>query len=116
MTRSTRSSLTQGTLPAAACFAITLLVLTMGTSAQAAEEQGAATCDCSCDRYVQLIDQSPSQSPIEEDQRWACGGACAIAWMRCEQRDVLVDSENDESDGGLKRTLPLQASAGPDLN
>jgi hypothetical protein len=95
---------------------VTLSIQILGTTALAADEAPGASCDCSCERYVQLVEQSLPQSPLPEDQRWACAGACAIAWVRCEERQIIVESESAESDGRLNSALQIQASTQPQRN
>ncbi len=116
MTRLTRSSLIRNTRYGLAAIAVGLSIQILGTSTLAADEASGAPCDCGCERYVQLVEQSLPQSPLPEDQRWACAGACAIAWVRCEERQMIVESESEESDGRLNSALTIQASTNPDLN
>lgn len=116
MTRLTRSSLIRNTRHGLAAMAAALSIQTLTTTALAADEASGASCDCSCERYVQLIEQSLPQSTLPEDQRWACAGACAIAWVRCEEQQMIVESESGESDGRLNSALPIQASTQPQRN
>jgi len=116
MTRLTRPSLIRKTRLGLAAIAASLFIQTLGTTALAADQAPEAPCDCSCERYVQLVEQSLPQSPLPEDQRWACAGACAIAWVRCEQRQIIVESETDGPDGRLSSALPVQASTISDLD
>jgi hypothetical protein len=116
MTRLTRSSLTRGPRLYSAVIVITLFIQALGTQALASDQAYQTACDCSCERYLQLLEQSLPRSPLPEDQRWACAGACAIAWVRCEERQIIVDSESDESDGRLNNALSIQASTHPQRN
>ena len=116
MIRLTRSSLIRSTRHGLAAFAVSLSIQILGTTALAADEASEASCDCSCERYGQLVDQSLPQSPLPEDRRWACAGACAIAWVRCEERQIIVESESEGSDGRLNSALQIQASTHPQGN
>lgn len=58
-------------------------------------------CDCGCSRYAQLLVATATGLSAPDTFVERCGGACAIAWTRCEalneydvsQMPVVIDSE-----------------------
>jgi hypothetical protein len=115
MIRLNRSSLARSARPTAICIA-SLLIVALSARVDAADDQSASTCDCSCQHYTQLVDQSLPQSPIVEEERWACAAACAIAWVSCEDQDVVVSNDSQESSEDPQRAQALQASARSDIH
>ncbi len=104
MTRLIRSSLIISSL------------LILGTTAARAENQPAPSCDCSCQRYSALIAETLPQSPLPEDELLECAGACAIAWVRCEDQQALTDATDSEDGDSLNASSPAQVSALAEFN
>lgn len=74
------------------------LLLLSGGSAQAND------CDCACQVYEQILASIEVQIDDHLTKLNRCGGACAIAWARCE--DAWSDSH--DNDGMLAQDNPPQ--------
>ena len=104
------------TLACSAIIAIAASAISPRVLAEAQEDTNAASCDCSCSRFIQLVDQSLPQSPAHSEERWACASACAIAWVQCEDREALVEVREDETDGEPNQGQAFTASARIDVD
>jgi hypothetical protein len=99
MTRLTRSSL------------IISGVLILGIQSAQTDDTPSQSCNCSCENYALLVSDELPQSPTKEEELLACAGACAIAWVRCEEQDTQLVSDEGKKDTALGTARPVQASA-----
>jgi len=65
----------------------------------------ADVCDCGCPRYAQLLNSLAEGASEPDSFVERCGGACAIAWTRCEALYARDDNwpalaEQSESEAG----------------
>jgi hypothetical protein len=74
---------------------LTLLALTLSSAITAIPSLARSACDCACDSYARLVETRGALSPAQEAYLDRCGGACAIAWTRCDRAMASAADSGD---------------------
>ncbi|MEE4329841.1 MAG: hypothetical protein V2J10_03170 [Wenzhouxiangella sp.] len=64
---------------------LAMLTLTLGSVLTTLPSLARSACDCACEGYARLIQATEALNPTQDEYLDRCGGACAIAWTRCDQ-------------------------------
>ena len=95
-----------------------LLALALGSFLAAIPSLARSACDCSCSGYARLADASEPLSPALDEYLDRCGGACAIAWTRCDRAmaSALESGDATHPDGPASYTFDPINSEDPSMN